>query len=137
MTAYHRHRRAGASYFFTVNLATRTQSLLTEQIDVLRQAIRTVKNRHPFVIDALVVLPDHLHAIWTLPSADDNYALRWRLIKTEFSSQPLIIPHAQAAAALLPHAIVSPTPCSNVRNIICCLLMICMKPILDSLGDKQ
>ena len=44
---------------------------------------------HPFEVNAIVVLPDHLHAIWTLPDGDGDYALRWRLIKTTFSrAQP-------------------------------------------------
>ena len=43
--------------------------------------------RHPFTIDAIVVLPEHLHALWTLPEDDNDYATRWMLIKTAFSRQ--------------------------------------------------
>jgi putative transposase len=85
MSRYRRHRPPGASYFFTVNLADRRSRLLTSRIDALRAAMRTVRARHPFAIDAIVVLPDHLHTIWTLPARDSDYALRWRLIKTDFS----------------------------------------------------
>ena len=83
-----RYRRAnakGGTYFFTVNLAERHRALLIEYIDVLRSAVKTVKQAHPFYIDAFVVLPDHLHAIWTLPEDDTDFATRWMLIKAGFS----------------------------------------------------
>ncbi len=67
MTDYLRYRIDGGTYFFTVNLAERNRTLLTERIDNLREAFRVVKEAHPFKIDAMVILPDHLHTIWTLP----------------------------------------------------------------------
>ncbi|MBL1459160.1 MAG: transposase [Methylophaga sp.] len=82
---YRRADVAGATYFFTVNLLNRKQTLLTDHIDTLRACIKTVKQRHPFHIDAMVILPDHLHAIWTLPPGDADFAKRWMLIKTAFS----------------------------------------------------
>ncbi len=85
MTAYRRDFTAGGTWFFTVNLADRRRSLLLDQIDLLRQSFRYVMQMHPFEIDAIVVLPEHLHAIWTLPEGDADYSLRWRLIKTGFS----------------------------------------------------
>jgi len=84
---YRRADTKGASYFFTVNLANRQSRLLVDKIDVLRQSIQTVKQRHPFKIDAMVVMPDHLHAIFTLPPNDNDYATRWMLIKSGFSRQ--------------------------------------------------
>lgn len=84
------YRRAdikGASYFFTVNLANRKSSALMDNINALRESIRTVKIRHPFKIDAMVIMPDHLHAIFTLPEGDNDYAKRWSLIKSGFSRQ--------------------------------------------------
>jgi putative transposase len=72
-------------YFFTVNLAERRLGLLTENIGLLRTAFRHVRARHPLTIEAAVILPDHLHAIWTLPEHDADFALRWRLIKSAFS----------------------------------------------------
>ena len=83
-----RYRRAlipGASYFFTVNLADRSARLLVERIADLREAVRDVRRAHPFEIVAWVVLPDHLHAVWTLPDGDADYAMRWGLIKAGFS----------------------------------------------------
>jgi len=85
MTNYRRNFVPGGSYFFTVNLFDRRSRLLTEKIELLREACRYARERHPFSIEASVVLPDHLHAVWTMPEGDADYALRWRLIKSVFS----------------------------------------------------
>jgi putative transposase len=85
MTNYRRANIAGATYFFTVNLAERKRTYLIDHIDLLRQVIRAEMVKHPFTIDAMVVLPEHLHAIWTLPENDADFSNRWRRIKTEFS----------------------------------------------------
>jgi putative transposase len=82
---YRRARAPGGTYFFTVNLADRRSSLLTQRIDTLRHAVRRVKQHHPFHILAWVVLPDHMHAIWVMPDHDPDYSKRWRLIKQRFS----------------------------------------------------
>ena len=84
---YRRVYVEGGCYFFTVNLADRREDLLTRHIDVLRDSVAEVKRRHPFDIDAMVILPDHLHAIWTLPKGDSDYSKRWTLIKSGFSRQ--------------------------------------------------
>ncbi|MGF1548760.1 MAG: transposase [Thiotrichales bacterium] len=83
-----RYRRAdipGACYFFTLNLADRQRRWLTDHVDKLRESIRGVKGRYPFNVDAIVVLPDHLHAILTLPEGDADFSTRWALIKAGFS----------------------------------------------------
>jgi putative transposase len=85
MTDYRRNFVAGGSFFFTVTLADRRLRLLTDHVEELRAAFRETRRRHPFTIDAMVVLPDHLHAVWTLPEGDSNFATRWRLIKSAFS----------------------------------------------------
>lgn len=85
MTNYRRVFEQGATYFFTVNLARRDTRLLVEHISLLRDAFRYVMDRHPFAIDAMVVLPEHLHAVWTLPPGDADHSIRWRLAKTWFS----------------------------------------------------
>jgi putative transposase len=85
MTNYRRNFVPGGSYFFTVNLFDRRKRLLVEHIDALRAAFRYARARHPFEIVAAVVLPDHLHAICTLPDGDADFGLRWRLVKGEFS----------------------------------------------------
>ncbi len=84
MSNYRRHRIDGGCYFFTVVTAGR-QPLLVEHVDELRAAFAYVMKRHPVRIDAAVVLPDHLHCIWTLPPGDRNFAMRWRLLKSHFS----------------------------------------------------
>jgi putative transposase len=86
MTEYRRFYYPGATWFFTVNLAERHgNQLLTERIDVLREAFAYVKNKHPYKIDAMVVLPEHLHCILTLPEGDGDFSTRWGLIKAYFS----------------------------------------------------
>jgi putative transposase len=85
MPDYIRRRVPGGCYFFTVNLHDRTTRLLTENIDLLRDVVQTVHRDLPFHIDAAVVLPEHLHMIWTMPIGDANYADRWRRIKASFS----------------------------------------------------
>ena len=80
-----RARAAGASYFIAVNLADRASALLVERIDTLRDALRRVKRAPPFRIDAIVVLPDHLHTVWTLPIGDSDFVTRWMLTKAGFS----------------------------------------------------
>ncbi|MFP3423657.1 REP-associated tyrosine transposase [Pseudoalteromonas sp. SIMBA_162] len=82
---YRRNYVKGGTYFFTVNLLDRNKSLLVEHIDLLRESIRFVKSQRPFYIDAWVVLPDHLHAVLTLPDDDVDYSSRWREIKKRFS----------------------------------------------------
>ncbi|OGT36156.1 MAG: transposase [Gammaproteobacteria bacterium RBG_16_51_14] len=82
---YRRADAAGGTYFFTVNLADRRSDVLVQHIDDLREVMKTVKDAHPFTILAMVVLPEHLHAIWRLPQGDADYPLRWSLIKAGFS----------------------------------------------------
>jgi putative transposase len=85
MVRYRRNLVAGGTYFFTVTLADRRSSALTEHIDVLRTAVQTTRRAHPFSIDAIVVLPDHLHVVMTLPADDADYPNRWMLIKRRFT----------------------------------------------------
>jgi putative transposase len=85
MPDYRRLYLPGGSYFFTVALLERHRNLLTGHIDALRQAFLSVKRQRPFQIDAVVILPDHLHCIWTLPPNDADFSTRWRLIKSSFS----------------------------------------------------
>ncbi len=83
---YRRATTPGATYFFTVVTYQRQRVFhVPETIDSLRQAFRTVKATHPFTIEAIVVLPDHLHCVWSLPPGDADFSTRWRLIKTTFT----------------------------------------------------
>ena len=85
MPNYRRIFVAGGSYFFTVNLLDRNSCLLVEHVDSLRNALHETRQRFPFEIDAMVILPDHIHAIWTLPEGCSNFPVRWRWIKIRFS----------------------------------------------------
>lgn len=85
MSSYVRPRRPGASVFFTVALADRRSRMLVARVDELRDAVRKTMAERPFRVEAWVVLPDHLHAVWTLPDGDTDYSTRWRLIKSRFS----------------------------------------------------
>jgi putative transposase len=89
MVNYRRNRVAGGTFFFTANLFDRRKTLLVDHIDLFRNIITEVKLKLPFTIDAMIVLPDHWHAVWTLPSDDDDYAERIRLIKARFSKEVL------------------------------------------------
>lgn len=76
-----------ASYFFTVVTHNNRRAIFNNEqtINTLRQAFRKVRIKYPFQIDAIVILPDHIHCIWALPENDTDYATRWRLIKTWFT----------------------------------------------------
>ena len=82
MATFRRERVEGATWFFTV-ATYRRQRILDHprSIAALRGALRAVAARHPFSTVAMVILPDHLHAVWELPTGDANFALRWSLIK--------------------------------------------------------
>jgi len=97
MPDYRRNRVPGGTYFFTVNLLQRNRSLLTDHIDRLREAVRTVRRAKPFHIDAWVVLPNHMHCIWTLPEGDADYATRWKAIKIAFSKS---LPRTESLSAV-------------------------------------
>ncbi|MCQ8130831.1 REP-associated tyrosine transposase [Methylomonas rivi] len=85
MPNYRRNFVAGGCYFFTVNLLERQRTLLTDHIDLLRDAVRRVKRLYPFHIDAWVVLPDHMHMVLTLPPDTDDFPVRLRLMKLLFA----------------------------------------------------
>jgi putative transposase len=85
MPNYRRAFVPGGCWFFTVNLLERRQTLLVDHIAILREAVAATRRSYPFSIDSFVVLPDHLHAIWTLPPGDCDFSMRWRLIKSRFA----------------------------------------------------
>jgi putative transposase len=85
MPRYRRAKIAGGTFFFTLALGNRSSDLLVRQIDRLRDVYRSVQKQRPFETVAICILPDHLHAIWTLPADDADFAMRWNLIKGGFS----------------------------------------------------
>ncbi|MCO5631662.1 transposase, partial [Citrobacter freundii] len=84
MSNYRRNYINGGTWFFTVNLQDRRSQLLLSKIDRLRCAISAVQKMKPFYINAWVVLPEHMHCIWTLPENDADFSSRWREIKKHF-----------------------------------------------------
>ncbi len=85
MSCYRRPKLTGATVFFTVALAQRGSTLLVDEMGRLRQSVKQTLQDHPVTVDAWVVLPDHMHAIWTLPAGDRAYGMRWGAIKSRFS----------------------------------------------------
>jgi putative transposase len=86
MVRYRRNFVPAGTYFFTVILTDRRSNALVDHIGALRSAFRAARHARPFAIDAIVILPDHLHAILTLPSNDVDFPGHWRRIKGHFSS---------------------------------------------------
>ncbi|MDI6854125.1 MAG: transposase [Deltaproteobacteria bacterium] len=87
MPRYLRAVVPGGTFFFTVALLDRRRQLLTENIDLLRKAFQAARRRRPFAIEAIVILPDHLHCIWTLPPGDADFSTRWHDIKARFAAK--------------------------------------------------
>jgi len=85
MPRYRRAKIAGGTFFFTVAIADRSDNLLVREVERLRRIYRSVQSRHPFETIAICILPDHLHALWSLPENDADFPLRWSLIKSGFS----------------------------------------------------
>jgi putative transposase len=98
MPDYRRNRVPGATYFFTVNLFDRRSELLVTHVALLREVVRRVRDRTPFHIDTWVVLPDHMHCLWTLPPDDSDFPGRWRAIKIAFSKA---IPTSEARSQVM------------------------------------
>ena len=85
MALYRRNYLPGGTFFFTVTLRDRRSTLLTDHIDALRKAMHDTAHDRPYRTDAIVILPEHLHAVWTLPEGDTDYPGRWRAIKARFT----------------------------------------------------
>ena len=85
MVRYRRNFVPGATYFFTVTVHDRRSSVLTDNVAALRHAFRVTRRERPLTVDAIVVLPEHLHTVMTLPNADADFSGRWRRIKSLFS----------------------------------------------------
>jgi len=86
MSEYHRLFVKGGTYFFTIVTYNR-QPLLCEKPALIRlkAAFRYVMSKHPYRMDGLVIMPDHLHCIWRLPDGDGNFSIRWNMFKRYFS----------------------------------------------------
>jgi putative transposase len=87
MPQYIRAFVPGGTFFFTVALLERHRKLLTEHIDALSAVFMAARKRRPFALEAIVILPDHLHCIWTLPLGDADFSTRWQDIKARFAAR--------------------------------------------------
>lgn len=102
---YRRNYVPGGTFFFTVVTFKRRQFLCTPLArHHLRSALRVCRQRWPFCIDALVLLPDHLHTIWTLPPGDSDFSKRWGWFKKEFTQQYLACGGLEDGVSLGKHA---------------------------------
>ena len=88
---YRRNRVPGGTYFFTITLRDRSSTVLVDRIDDLRRALLSVMGERPFRVEAMVVLPEHIHALWTLPPEDDDYPGRIRLFKSRFTRSAAVV----------------------------------------------
>lgn len=105
MSCYTRPRLPGATVFFTVCLAARGSDLLVRHVDILRDVARRTRRDKPFRIDAWVVLPDHMHCIWTLPEGDADYSNRMGMLKARFSREMGLMERRQSQVARREHGI--------------------------------
>lgn len=85
MSRYLRPRRPGATVYFTVALADRGADLLVRHVDLLRDAARRTIRDKPYAVRAWVILPDHMHCVWTLPEGDADYSNRMGMLKARFT----------------------------------------------------
>ena len=85
MVRFRRNDVPGGTYFFTLTLRERRSRAPTDHIGLLRKAFRDVRKAHPFQILAVVVLPEHLHTVITLPEGHADHSRRWKAIKGPFS----------------------------------------------------
>jgi putative transposase len=97
MSNYRRPCIPGATIFFTVALERRGADTLVRHAEALRVAVRRTMAERPFCIDAAVILPDHLHMIWTLPEGESDFPNRWRVIKARFTQSVPEIGHPRAS----------------------------------------
>jgi len=87
MSQYRRNYVEGGSYFFTVVIYMR-QPLLDEMtIPILSKGLKECISTRTFTVEAMVILPDHIHCIWQLPPTDDDYSSRWKFIKAFFTRE--------------------------------------------------
>ncbi len=102
MPDYHRYYSHGGTYFFTV-VSYRRRCIFKEEnaVDLLRNCFKATMKRCSFKVDAIVILPDHIHTIWTLPENDADFSTRWKLIKSAFSKQ-----YKKAATGYLPESLI-------------------------------
>ena len=118
MTHYRDNRVPGGTFFFTVRLLDRGSTLLTDHFSAFGEAMRQARIRKPFHVDAWVVLPDHAHAIWTLPPGDHDCSTRWRAVKIAFSKAL----HKACLPGTRPASLSDSAPVNPVLSATCATL---------------
>ena len=88
MPEFRRAFQPGGTFFFTV-VTYQRRPLFNDAVArrALRDALEGTRSRRPFTIDAVVLMPDHLHTLWTLPEGDHDFSTRWRKVKESFTRQ--------------------------------------------------
>ena len=96
MPDYRRARQHGGTFLFTV-VTYRRRHIFDQSMgrQILREVVREVRTRYPFKIDAWVLLPEHMHCIWTLPEESSDFSIRWNLIKSHFSRRTKSLFHVE------------------------------------------
>src|SRR5215203_995977 len=98
MPEYRRIYRPGGTYFFTLVSEGRRKILCLDGARrILRQVISECRTTRPFSVEGFVLLPDHLHCVWTLPEGDADFSTRWAFIKANFSRRWLESPEGVEA----------------------------------------
>lgn len=87
MRTYIRDKTKGGCYFLTLCLENRPSSLLTDNVELFRNAYKVTKQNHSFTLDAMVLMPDHIHLMITLPKDSDNFSVIIASLKSHFSRQ--------------------------------------------------
>lgn len=99
MSSYQSNRVDGITYFFTVRLEDGVDDFLIDNIKYLQKALRSVLRERPFYVDAMVVLPDHIHCLWTFPVIRSDFLVRWQSIEKRFI-ELLFLSHSPVAASI-------------------------------------
>ncbi len=86
MPDYRRWYEPGGTYFFTAVAHVRRPIFCGDMArGCLHDGIEIVRKKWPFKLVAIVLLPDHIHTVWTLPPGDARYPTRWQRLKEEFT----------------------------------------------------
>ena len=134
---YRRTYHPGACYFFTVVTHRRYPWFSNpDAVAQLRLAIQQEKARRPFEIDAFVVMPDHLHAVWTLPEGDSDYSMRWRNIKRAFTAS-IVASQRPVVSASRQHKTSKPSGSGDFGNIEFVMNVILSNILITSITTRS
>jgi putative transposase len=106
MSSYQSNRVEGITYFFTVRLEALEGEFLVDNLKLFQMALRSVMQERPFHIDAMVLLPDHIHCMWTLPILRSDFLLRWHSIEKRFTELLYLSKKPSSASVKSPNQII-------------------------------